>query len=196
MPDITRGNRRHEKQNIPRIESKEAARIFAQLENLLDSAGDSLGHLRRAGFTRLLSQLDEKILELAVQPDSWGERTRARLVSEIFTGLRGIPAEDASVQEIVRVSNVVMPCLLLELGRRRQHIQIEFPNDPCVSAARFRLRAGPSRSVYSINSEQLIRLVAEAGEELVGLCYFGDQQSRKNIETQLGLKGATNDSSG
>ena len=27
--------------------------------------------------------------------------------------------------------------------------------------------------------------VAEAGEELVGLCYFGDQQSRDNIEAEL-----------
>jgi hypothetical protein len=98
------------------------------------------------------------------------------------------------VEEIVQVSNVVVPCFLLELGRRRQHIEIEFPHDPCDSAALFGLRAGPSHPIYSISSEQLVRLVAEAGEELVGLCYFGDQRSRENIEAQLALKGSTTDS--
>jgi len=138
--------------------------------------------------------LDGKILELAVQPDSWGERTRARLISEVFTGLRGIPAEDASVEEIAEISNIVMPCFLFELGRRRQHIEIEFPANPCDSAARFGLRAGPSYPIHSITSAQLVRLVAETGEELVGLCYFGDQQSREHIEAHLALKGATPDS--
>jgi hypothetical protein len=80
------------------------------------------------------------------------------------------------------------------MGRRRQHIEIEFPHDPCDSAARFALRAGPSWPVYSINREQLVRLVAGAGGELVGLCYFGDQRSRENIDAQLTLKGSTTDS--
>lgn len=87
-----------------------------------------------------------------------------------------------------------MPCFLLEIGRRRQYIEIEFPANPCESAALFGLRAGPSYPIHSITSEQLVRLVAETGEELVGLCYFGDQQSRENIEAQLALKGATPDS--
>ena len=73
----------------------------------------------------------------------------------------------------------------------RQHIEIEFPANPCDSAARFALRAGPSSPIHFVNSEQLVRLVAEAGEELVGLCYFGDQPSREHIETQLALKGST-----
>jgi hypothetical protein len=94
----------------------------------------------------------------------------------------------------VQVSNVVVPCFLLELGRRRQHIEIEFPSDPCDSAARFGLRAGPSCPIHSISSEQLLRLVAEAGEELVGLCYFGDQRSRENIAARPALKGSTTDS--
>ncbi len=94
----------------------------------------------------------------------------------------------------MRVSNVVVPCFLLELGRRRHHIEIEFPVDPCDSGARFGLRAGPSGPIHSISSEQLVRLVAEAGEELVGLCYFGDQRSRENIETRLALKGSRTDS--
>jgi hypothetical protein len=40
----------------------------------------------------------------------------------------------------------------------------------------------------------LLRLVAEAGEELVGLCYFGDQRSRENIAARPALKGSTTDS--
>ncbi len=120
-----------------------------------------------------------------MQPDSWGQRTRARLIAEIFASLKGIPAEQASVEEIAHVSNVVVPCFLLELGRRRRHVEIEFPVDPCDSAARFGLRVGPSSSNHFVSSDELIRLVAEAGEELVGLCYFGDQQSREGIEMWL-----------
>ena len=194
MPDITSRKRGKNRQKIPRIGPEEAARVFAKCEQLLDKSAAFVENLWQVGFARFLAPLHEQILELAVQPDSWGERTRARLISEVFTGLRGIPAEDASVEEIVQVSNVVVPCFLLELGRRRQHIGIEFPNDPCASGARFALRAGPSCPIYSINSEQLVRLVADAGEELVGLCYFGDQRSRENIEAQLGFTGATTDS--
>jgi len=61
----------------------------------------------------------------------------------------------------VQVSNVVVPCFLLELGRRRQHIEIECPDNPCDSGARFEFRAGPSRPVYSIDRERLVRLVAK-----------------------------------
>ena len=71
-------------------------------------------------------------------------------------------------------------------------LRSNFLHDPCDSAARFGLRAGPSCPVYSINSEQLVRLVAESGEELVGLCYFGDQRSREHIEcSNLAFKGST-----
>jgi hypothetical protein len=151
MPDTTVGNRGRDKQKIPPITSKEAERIFAHCEHLLDGSGALRPNLRQAGFSRFLSQFDEKILELAVQPDSWGERTRARLISEVFTGLRGSPAEDASVEEIVRISNVVVPCFLLELGRRRQHIEIEFPADPCDSGALLKVRAGRSCEIHSIS---------------------------------------------
>ena len=194
MPDATPGNRGRNRQKVLRIGSKEAAQIFEQCEHLLDSSSVFVENLRQMGFARFLAPLNEQILELAVQPDSWGERTRARLIAELFAGLRGIPAEDARVEEIVQVSNVVVPCFLLELGRRRQHIEIEFPHDPCDSGARFALRAGPSYPVHSVNSEQLVRLVAEAGEELVGLCYFGDQRSREHIEAQLTFESPTTDS--
>src|ERR1700688_328250 len=46
-------------------------------------------------------------------------------------------------------------------------------------------RPGRPNPIHSITSEQLARLVAQTGEELVGLCYFGDQQSRERIEAQL-----------
>ena len=194
MPDTTSGNRGWKKPKIPRIGPEEAARVFAQCEHLLDSATDFVDDQRQAGFAQFLAPLHEQILELAVQPDSWGERTRARLISEVFARLRRIPVEKVSVEEIVQISNVVVPCFLLELGHRKQHIGIEFPNDPCEAGARFKLRAGPSCEIHSISSERLARLVAEAGEELVGLCYFGDQRSREHIEARLALKGSTTDS--
>ncbi len=146
MPDTETGNRGRNRQKIPRIGPEEAARVFAQCEHLLDRSPVFVENLRQAGFARFLAPLHEQILELAVQPDSWGERTRARLIAELFAGLRGIPAEDARVEEIVHVSNVVVPCFLLELGRRRQHIEIEFPADPCDSAARF---CAPRRAILS-----------------------------------------------
>lgn len=194
MPDSTSGNRGRDRQTIPRIGPEKAGRVFAQCEHLLDGSPVFAENLQQTGFARFLAPLQEEVLVLALQPDSWGERTRARLIAEVFTGLRGIPVEDASVEEIVQVTNVVVPCFLLELGRRRQHIEIEFPVNPCDSTARFGLRTGPSCPVYSINSKQLVRLVAEAGEELVGLCYFGDQRSREGIEAQLALNGSTTDS--
>ncbi|MGA8430883.1 MAG: hypothetical protein WB729_13750 [Candidatus Sulfotelmatobacter sp.] len=193
MPDTETGNRGRDRQKIPRIGSNEAAQIFEQCEHLLDSSSVLVENLRQMGFAHFLVPLNEQILELAVQPDSWGERTRARLISYIFAGLRGFPAEAATVEEIVQVSNVVVPCFLLELGRRRQYIEIKFPDNPCDSRARFEIRAGPSRRVYSIDRDQFVGLVAEAGEELVGLCYFGDQPSRERIESRLAPKGSTAD---
>ena len=191
MPDTETGNRGRDRRKIPRIGSKEAAQIFEECEHLLDSSSVFVENLRQMGFAHFLVPLNEQILELAVQPDSWGERTRARLISYVFAGLRGFPAEAATVEEIVQVSNVVVPCFLLELGRRRQHIEIKFPDNPCDSGARFEFRAGPSRRVYSIDRDQFVGLVAEAGEELVGLCYFGDQPSRERIESRLAPKGST-----
>ena len=193
-PDATRGNRGRNRQKVPRIGREEAARVFAQCEQLLDGSTLFVENLRQMGFARFLAPLNEQVLELAVQPDAWGERTRARLISYVFAGLRGLPAESASVEEIVQVSNVVVPCFLLELGRRRKHIEIKFPDNPCDSGARFEFSAGPSHPVYSIDRGQLVRLVAEAGEELVGLCYFGDQPSRERVGSLLAAKGTTTDS--
>ena len=193
MPDNRTPSRLRNRQKIPRIGSKDAARVFAQCEHLLNNSPVA-ENMRQVTFARFLAPLHDQILELAVQPDSWGQRTRARLIAEVSASLRGIPVEQARMEEIAHVSNVVVPCFLLELGRRRRHIEIEFPVDPCDSAAKFDLRVGPSSPNHSISSDELIRLVAEAGEELVGLCYFGDQQSRENIERWLARTYPTVDS--
>jgi hypothetical protein len=73
MPDTETGNRRRNRQKIPRIGPEEAARIFAQCEHLLDNSGDLVASLRTARFALLLTQLPARSLELAVQPDSWGD---------------------------------------------------------------------------------------------------------------------------
>jgi len=124
---------------------------------------------------------------LAVQPDAWGERTRARLISALAPALADNLSEDSalSIEEIVRVSNSVLPCLLLEIGRRRQHVQIEFPLNPADSDAVFSFAPEPLRDAHSVSREQLLKLMNVAGEEMVGLCYFGDEESRSHIEAYL-----------
>ena len=89
MPDNRTRSRGRNRQKIPRIGSKEAARVFAQCEHLLNNSPVFAENMRQVGFARFLAPLHEQILELAVQPDSWGERTRARLIAEVFAGLRG-----------------------------------------------------------------------------------------------------------
>jgi hypothetical protein len=78
--------------------------------------------------------------------------------------------------------------------RRPESCCNDCPANACDSAARFGIRAGRSYPIHSITSDRLVRLVSETGKELVGLCYFGDQESREHIETQLALKGVTPDS--
>jgi hypothetical protein len=180
MPDPTARKRMRNQQQIPRIDRKKAAQIFARLEQLTENPENG----RWQNFGQLLGELEEPILQLAIQPDSWGERTRARLVSFIMD-MRGNPPDPANVADIVDVANIVMPCFLLELGRRKQNIAVEFPLDPCDPAACFKLSVSASHPMHSVNSEKIARLVTEVGEYLVGLYYFGDQQSREVIETEL-----------
>jgi hypothetical protein len=146
-----------------------------------------LADLPRVGFAQFLALLSEDILRLAIQPDSCGERARARLISDIVPALQGNIAErhTVSIEDIAYCSNIVMPCLLLELGRRKRHIEIEFPPDPTDSSARFKICAGRPYPSHSITNQQVLRLVSQCGEELVGLCYFGDQKSRGWIEAEL-----------
>ena len=113
-------------------------------------------------------------------------------MSDIVPTLQGdISKQNAvSIDDVVYCTNIVVPCLLLELGRRDQHIEIEFPPDPTDSSARFKLRPGKSCKVHSINNERLVRLASSHGEDLVGLCYFGDQRSRDSIEAELSTQHA------
>jgi hypothetical protein len=174
------------KQQIPRIRPTDAAKILKQCERFLDDVEDQ-PHVHGFGFAEILVCMSDDILRLAIQPDSWGERARARLISDIVPALQGNIAERhaVSIEDIAYCSNIVLPCLLLELGRRRGHIEIEFPPDPTDSSARFKICAGQPFPFHSITNQQLLRLVAQCGEDLVGLCYFGDQESRGWIEAEL-----------
>jgi hypothetical protein len=174
------------KQQIPRIRPTDAAKILKQCERFLDDVEDQ-PHVHGFGFAEILVCMSDDILRLAIQPDSWGERARARLISDIVPALQGNIAERhaVSIEDIAYCSNIVLPCLLLELGRRRGHIEIEFPPDPTDSSARFKICAGQTFPFHSITNQQLLRLVAQCGEDLVGLCYFGDQESRGWIEAEL-----------
>lgn len=191
MPGSKARSRIAAKPQFPRIRPTEAAHILEQLGGVFESSGNLLWNLRSAGFGQLLARLDDRMLQLAVQPDSWGERTRARLMSEIGPALGGDREHESvvGIEDIVRVANIVMPCLLLEIGRRKQHLQIEFPANPVGPDSRLRFRAGTTHPVHSISNEQLQQLVTVAGETLVGLCYFGDQESRIQIEAEVEFQG-------
>jgi hypothetical protein len=175
------------KQRIPRISARKAAEILKHCDKLLADSKQVLADLPRVWFAHFLALLSEDILRLAIQPDSCGERARVRLISHIVPALQGNMAERnaVSLEDIAYCSNIVMPCLLLELGRRKRHIEIEFPPDPTDSSARFKICAGRPYPFHSITNQQVLRLVSQCGEELVGLCYFGDQKSRRWIEAEL-----------
>jgi hypothetical protein len=79
MPDTAPGSRRRQK--IPRIEPNEAAQIYERCAGFEEDVAGPFRNLRSLGFDNFVSQLEERILQLAVQPDSWGERTRAHLIS-------------------------------------------------------------------------------------------------------------------
>lgn len=174
-------------ERIPRIQARQAAKILADCEHLLRHIPSILRHLRGTAFAEFLASMTEDMLRLAIQPDTWGERLRGRLMSEIAPALQGDAAQQlaVSIDDIAYCSNIVMPCFLLELGRRKRHIAIEFPADPTDSSARFKLSVGASHPSYSIRSEQLLHLVSKYGEDLVGLCYFGDDGSRRRMESAL-----------
>jgi hypothetical protein len=175
------------KHKIPVIRSAEACEILERCGRVLDNSRDLLANLRRAGFRELLARLDDRVLQLAIQPDTWGERMRANLVSEIAQALGRIPGPGLAmrIEDFVEVANIVTPCLLLELGRRRQHIQIELPLNPMARGSLFVFRAGPSNPAHSIGRDKLVELATVAGEALVGLCYFGDEESRIQVEAEL-----------
>ena len=175
------------KPRIPRIRPADASRIRERCENILEGSRELLVNLRSVGIAELFARLDDSVLQLAIQPDSWGERTRARLMSDLAPALCAplSPGSAVNIEDVVRVTNAVTPCLLLELGRRKGHIQIEFPRNPVVPNASFRLSVSPSVPVRTITAEAVTKIVDQVGEALVGLCYFGDDESREIVEAQL-----------
>ena len=180
----TRGPDSVEQQRIQRIPARKAAEILKHCDQTLRDSREILANLPRFGFAQLLAVLNDDVLRLAIQPGSWGERLRARLITDIAPALQGdLDGKlGASVDDIAHCASIVMACLLLELGRRLGHIGIEFPLDPTNSVARFKLSAGPGRRVHSIDNRQLLFVSSRYGHNLVGLCYFGDQPSRAVIE--------------
>src|SRR5438876_8491226 len=110
MPRKAR-NQMPERQRIPRIRPVEAEEILKRCDGLLAEPGNLAQNLERDGFGSLLRALDDKVLQLALQPDSWGERTRARIISAILDALRepSDNAEAANVAEIAHRSSIIMP---------------------------------------------------------------------------------------
>src|ERR1700690_3049857 len=141
MPDGKTRASKASRQRVPRIAGRQAAKILEECDNLLRHSSDLLSNLRRIGFGALLNALSQDVQQLALQPDSWGERLRARLMSDIALALQGDESKQHAVHvdDIAQCANIVTPCFLLELGRRKQHIQIEFPSDPTDSSTRFKL---------------------------------------------------------
>ena len=175
------------KPRIPRIRPADASKILERCENILKGSRELLANLRTAGIAELFARLDDSVLQLAIQPDSWGERTRARLMSDLAPALcvTMSPGSALNIDDVVRVANAVIPCLLLELGRRKGHIQVEFPRNPSEHSACFRFSVSPSGPMRPVMRDRIFQIVDEAGEALVGLCYFGDNQSRDIVEAQL-----------
>src|SRR5215472_7555913 len=145
---------------------------------------------RHIAFAELLVRLDEKILRLAVQPDSLGERARACVVFGL-TRLWRNDASEISVDEMVEIANIVVPCIAFELGRRRGHIQIEFPRDPLEQSAVFRFGVGPSSPLQPLSRAQLFRLASLAAQALIDLCNHGDARSRMRIRAHVRRIGNT-----
>ncbi|HKV91753.1 MAG TPA: hypothetical protein VJW20_04305 [Candidatus Angelobacter sp.] len=178
------GSPKHE---IERIPARKAAEIFKRCEQLLEESKPIFADFPRFGFASFLALLSDDILRLAVQPDSWGERLRARLMSDLAPALQGDPSGEnqVSIEDIFYCANIIMPCLLLELGRRSRYLQIEFPSDPTNSEASFMFRTGNASPVHFIHNREIVSLARVCGPDFVALCYFGHQGSRQRIETKL-----------
>ena len=175
------------RQRIPRISTRKAEEILGHCDQVLRDSREILANLPHIGFAQLLAVLSDDILRLAVQPDTGGERVRARLMTDIAPALQGdVNGKlEVSVEDIAHCAGIVMPCLVLELGRRLGHIEIEFPADPTNSVARFKFGVGGGLPIHSIDNQQLLFISSRYGPNLVGLCYFGDQESRVLIERAL-----------
>src|SRR5882672_1190327 len=102
MPDNKTRTRKPSPQRVRRIAGRQATKTIEECDKLLLQHRDLLSNLRRLGFGFLLNALSEDILLLALQPDSWGERMRARLMSDISPALQG----DMSGQHAISVDDI------------------------------------------------------------------------------------------
>jgi hypothetical protein len=104
------------KRRIPHIPPSDASLILERCEQILEGSRELLANLRSIGIAELFARLDDSVLQLAIQPDSWGERTRARLMSDLAPALCAPlrPGSAVNIEDVVRVTNAVTPCLLLE----------------------------------------------------------------------------------
>jgi hypothetical protein len=162
---------------------RESAKIFKACDSKLEQMRQLLSTGSRLVFGEFLAALDDDVLRLAIQPDSWGERMRARLMSDLAPAFGG--TRQITIAQIAHCSSIIMACLLFELGRRRGHMHIDFPSNPADESARFNVCSGNSYPVHSIEKEQLLSLVSSSGPQLVALCYCGDQQCREQVEVAL-----------
>lgn len=95
------------------------------------------------------------------------------------------PGSALNIEVVVDITNVVTPSLLLELGRRKGYIQVGFPLNPAEQDASFRLSVSPSVPLRTLTADKMSKVIHEVGVALVGLCYFGDDQSREIVKAQL-----------
>src|SRR5882724_2356134 len=137
MPDGQNRARKASGKKVRRIVGRQAAKVMTDCDDMLLHSTDLLANLPRLGFAAFLRSMTEDMLRLATQPDPQGDRLRARLMSDLVPALQGDMSKNhvVSVDDIVYLTNIVTPCLLLELGRRKGHIEIEFPRDPTDSSA-------------------------------------------------------------
>ena len=64
------------KRRIPHIPPSDASRILERCEQILEGSGELLANLRSVGIAELFARLDDSVLQLTIQPDSWGKASR------------------------------------------------------------------------------------------------------------------------
>lgn len=171
------------RKKIPRIDATKAAEILAHCDRKLESLQPLLWDGKRLAFRDFLAALGEDVLKLACQPGSWGERMRARIMTDLAPAFGQL--HELTLERVAHCSSIITACFLLELGRRLGNLEAEFPNDPADEFARFNIRVGNETPVHKIGNEQLLLLTSRCGPALVSLCYFGESGSRQMIEQEL-----------
>ena len=122
------------KQQTPRIRPAEASAIFKRCEQVLDESRELLLNLRSAGISELFGRMDDRMLHLAIQPDPWGERTRARLMSDIAPVPRKPWGRTVSIEDIVQVTK----CCYAVFAARNRPSGAVLPSRVSAESGRFR----------------------------------------------------------